>query len=151
MISQKLVELIEANAEELTGRWLKEVRVHRDTPKYRTLPEEELRQRAFHVYSHLGRWVGHEEHNEEVEESYKTLGAVRLREGFRLSEVVAALTITKNVLWVFVLSRGFFDSVVQVYQTLELYNSVVTYFDRAVLYTISGYETAAEQGLRRVS
>ena len=149
MISQRLVELIETHAEELTERWLKEVRVHRDTPKYRTFPEEELRLRAFHVYSHLGRWVGREEHIDEVEESYKALGAERLREGFRLSEVVAALTITKNVLWVFVLGRGFFDSVVQVYQTLELYNSVVTYFDRAVLYTIRGYEEARQVSLRR--
>jgi len=151
MISEKLMRLIETHADELTSRWLKEVRVHRDTQTYWTFPEDQLRMRAFDVYSRLGRWVGHEERNEEVAASYRALGAERLAEGFRLSEVVAALELTKNVLWVFVLGHGFFDSVVQVYQTLELYNSVVTYFDRAVFYTIRGYEDARETRLKRTA
>jgi hypothetical protein len=151
MISQKLVELIETHAEELTKRWLKEVRVHPGTPTYWTFPEEQLRKRAFDVYSRLGRWVGHEEHADEVEVSYAALGADRYHEGFRLSEVITALMLTKKQLWAFVLGHGFFDSVVQLYQALELYNSVVSYFDRAAIHTVRGYEEAAQVGLRRAS
>jgi hypothetical protein len=40
---------------------------------------------------------------------------------------------------------------VQLYQALELYNSVVSYFDRAVVYTIRGYEEAAQPGQRRAA
>jgi hypothetical protein len=149
MISEKLVRLIETHAGELTDRWIKEVRVHAGTPTYWTFPEEKLRARAFHVYSHLGRWIGQEEHTDEVQASYAALGAERFHEGFRLSEVVTALILTKKQLWAFVLGHGFFDSVVQLYQTLELYNSVVTYFDRAAVHTINGYEEAAQQALRR--
>jgi hypothetical protein len=149
MISQNLVRLIETHAEHLTERWLKEVRVHTDTPAYRTFPEDKLRQRAFEVYAHLGRWVGHEEHREEVERGYTALGAQRFQEGFPLSEVLAALLLTKKQLWLFVLEQGFFDSTVQLFQTLELYNNVVTYFDRAVLYAARGYEEAAQMRLKR--
>jgi hypothetical protein len=56
MISQKLVHLIETHAEDLTVRWLKDVRVHVDTPTYHTFPEEKLCQRACYVYAHLGGW-----------------------------------------------------------------------------------------------
>jgi hypothetical protein len=151
VISQKLVHLIETNADELTERWLKNVRIHPDTPTYRTFSDERLKKRALDVYAHLGRWVGYEEHHEEVERSYAALGAERCREGFALSEVLAALILTKNELWKFVQERGFFDSALQLYQTLELHNRVVAYFDRAVLYTARGYEEAARRGLRQTA
>ena len=151
MISQMLVRLIETHAEELTARWLKDVRVHPDTPMYRTFPDEKLKARAIHVYSHLGRWIGAEARCEEIQESYRALGAERFREGFRLSEVIAALMLTKKQLWIFVLEHGLLDSVVHLYQTLELYNSVTTYFDRAAFYTIQGYEEVVSAGLRRTA
>jgi hypothetical protein len=143
--------LIEAHADELTERWMKIVRVHPDTPTYRTFSDERLRKRAFDVYSRLGRWVGNEAHQAEVEQDYTALGAERLHEGFRLSEVIAALWLTKKELWSFILERGFLDSAVQLYQTLELYNSVVTYFDRATFYTVRGYEDAAQMQLRHTA
>ena len=151
MISQALVHLIETHADELTRRWMKIVRVHPDTQTYRTFSDDKLCQRAFEVYSRLGRWVGSEAHHAEVEESYTALGAERFREGFRLSEVIAALWLTKRELWGFVLERGLLDSAVQLYQTLELYNSVVAYFDRAAFYTARGYEEAAQQRLRHTA
>jgi hypothetical protein len=151
VISQKLVNLIETHAEDLTARWLRVVRVHPDTPSYRTFPEEKLVKRAVDVYGHLGRWVGSEQHRDEVQRNYMALGADRQREGFPLSEVVAALMLTKKELWGFVLERGFFDSAVQLYQTLELYNSVVAYFDRAAFYTIRGYEEAAQRALKQTA
>jgi hypothetical protein len=92
--------------------------------------------------------VGREEHREEVEQYYRALGAERFAEGFPLSEVIAALMLTKKALWGYVLEQGFFDSAVQLYQTLELYNNVVLYFDRAAVFTVRGYEEAARQKLR---
>ncbi len=151
MISQKLIRLIESNADELTDRWLKKVRVHPDTPTYRTFSDERLKKRALDVYAHLGRWVGYEEHQDEVERNYTALGAERYHEGFALSEVLAALILTRNELWLFIQERGFFDSALQLYQTLELYNRVVAYFDRAVLNAARGYEDAARQGLRQTA
>ena len=65
MISQRLVNMIEAHADELTRRWLKEVRQNRATAGYHSMPDATLCQRAFEVYAHLGRWVGSEERREE--------------------------------------------------------------------------------------
>jgi hypothetical protein len=46
MISEKLVKLIEDNADELTKSWLRDVRGNPTTPAYQTFPEEKLYQQA---------------------------------------------------------------------------------------------------------
>jgi hypothetical protein len=147
MISQRLVQLIESHADELTKRWLKDVRHNKDTPGYHTFPESELFKRAFDVYSHLGRWIGSEEHRAEVERDYTALGAARFREGFALSEVVEALFLTKRHLWWYVREHGSIDSAVHLYQSLELFECVARFFDRAVHHAVVGYE--GEAGLPR--
>jgi hypothetical protein len=143
MISQRLVLLIEKHADEIARRWLKDVQENPKTPGYHAFPEKTLYKRAFEVYSNLGRFVGSEEHRDEVKRIYLELGAERFHEGFLVSEVVEALSLTKRHLWWYIREHGLLDTAVQLYQGLELHNSVVLFFDRAVYYAIVGYEQAA--------
>jgi hypothetical protein len=149
MISQRLVQMIETHAEELTRRWLKEVRQSDATAGYHSLSDAILSKRAFDVYAHLGRWVGSEGQLEEVERTYTALGEERFREGLKLSEVVQALAMTKHQLWAYIRDYGLLDSVLQLNQSLELYNRVVLFFDRATYHTVVGYERAAGREERR--
>jgi hypothetical protein len=135
--------MIEAHADELTKRWLKEVRRSEATAGYHSLPDATLYERAFDVYARLGRWVGSEGHLEEVERTYTALGRQRYQEGLRLSEVVEALAMTKYELWAYIRDYGLLDSALALYQALELYNRVVLFFDRATHYLVVGYERAA--------
>jgi hypothetical protein len=148
MISQRLVNMIETHADELTKRWLKEVRQSQATAGYQPLPDATLCKRAFDVYAHLGRWVGGEERREEVERTYTALGEERFREGLKLSEVVEALAMTKYQLWAYIRDYGLLDSALHLHQALELYNRVVLFFDRASYYTVLGYERASAQAGR---
>ena len=143
MISQRLVDMIESHADELTRGWLKEVQRHEATPGYHSLPEATLYKRAFDVYANLGRWVGSEGRHEEGERVYTALGRERFHEGLPLSEVVEALALTKYQLWAYIREYGLLDSALQLYQAMELYNSVVLFFDRAAYYVIVGYERAS--------
>ncbi len=150
MISQRLVDMIESHADELTRGWLKEVQRHEATPGYHSLPEATLYKRAYDVYANLGRWVGSERRHEEVERAYTALGRDRFREGLPLSEVIEALNLTKYQLWAYIRDYGLLDSALQLYQALELYNSVVLFFDRAAYYIILGYERASSLAERKV-
>ncbi len=149
MISQRLVDMIETHADELTRSWLKEVRRSEATPGYHSLPEATLYQRAYDVYANLGRWVGSEGRHEEVERVYTALGRERFREGLPLSEVIEALNLTKYQLWAYIRDYGLLDSALQLYQALELYNSVVLFFDRAAHSITVGYERASSLAERR--
>jgi hypothetical protein len=140
-ISNKLVELIEQNAKQLSTNWLNDVTKHPDTPTYHTYDEEKLYNRAFDVFSRLSKWISKETSKEEIYEHYFALGVQRCHEGFALAEVIQALIITRRHIWLKVMAEGFLDTAVDMFKALELNNRVILFFDRAIHYTAQGYES----------
>jgi len=141
-VSQKLVELIENSADELTMNWLSDVKKSAKTPTYGNFNEKELFQRAFRVYSQLGKWLSRDTSKEEVKSYWTSLGRQRRQEDFALSEVIQAIALLRRHLWNKVQSEGLLDSAYDLFQAMELYNQVTLFFDRAVYYTALGYESA---------
>lgn len=139
LTSTKLVSLIEGNADELSRKWLAIVRKDESTPTYQKYDEEKLYKRAYSVYSQLSKWVSRDTTKSEIAKIYRELGKKRREEGFGLAEVVRALTITRRVLWVKVQSDGFLDTALDLRTAIELSNIVIVFFDRAIFYTIEGY------------
>jgi hypothetical protein len=139
-ISQKLVDLIERNAQELTSAWLEDVRKEVHLPTYRRFENTELYQRAFKVYSQLGKWISRETSKEEIARDYMALGAERKKEGFALAEVIQALILIRRNLWKKVMGEGLLDTTLDLYQAIELNNRVERFFDRAIYFTAVGFE-----------
>ncbi len=149
MISERLVKLIEDDADILTKNWLRDVRQNPTTPTYQNFPEEKLYQRAHFIYSQLGHWISRETGKGEVRSYYVKLGEERFNEGFGLYEVVSAIILLKRHLWLHVLSDGQLSTAFELYQSLELNNRVVLFFDRAVYYAIIGYEEAVRKRMAK--
>jgi hypothetical protein len=140
-ISERLVKLIEDHADTLTRAWMKDVLGRENLPHYHRLDPKELYDRAFSVYSQLGRWIDCDACNqEEVTRHYEALGAHRRTEGFALPEVIEALILIKRHLWLKVLSDGLLDTVLDLHKALELNNRVVRFFDRAIYCAAVGFE-----------
>ncbi len=139
-IFQKIVDLIERNASELTNNWLADVRRELSLPTYHRFDNLELYNRAYRVYSQLGRWISRETTKEEIARDYMALGAERRKEGFALSEVIQALILIRRNLWKKILEEGLLDTTLDLYQAIELNNRVMRFFDRAIYYTVVGYE-----------
>jgi len=139
-IFQKLVDLIERNAAELTNNWLADVRREMSLTTYQKFDNIELYNRAFRVYSQLGRWISRETTKEDIARDYMALGAERRKEGFALSEVIHALILIRRNLWKKILGEGILDTTLDLYQAIELNNRVTLFFDRAIYYTAVGYE-----------
>jgi hypothetical protein len=140
LISQKLVQLIERNADSLAKKWLADVQKHPDTPTYHRFNPAELYRRSYTVYSQLGKWISYETTRAEIAEYYMALGKQRRREGFAVSEVIQALIITRRHVWLKVSSEGLLDTALELLRAMELSNRVVLFFDRAIFYTAMGYE-----------
>ena len=138
--SRDLVQLIEQSAHELTKSCLKDLVTHWGTPTYHTYNEQELYQRAYTVYSQLGKWISRTTSKEDIAHHYMALGAQRRKEGFPLAEVVQALILIRRHLWFKVLRSGFLDTALELHQALDLNNRVLIFFDRAIYYTCKGYE-----------
>ncbi len=140
MVSRKLIKVIQDHSSDLARKWLQNVQKSYTTPTYQTFDEKALLERVQNVYSNLEKWL--EEETSQVERYYTDLGAERLEEGFKLSEVLSALSITKRVLWEHVLTQGLLDSALDLHQALELNSRVALFFDKAAYYIAVGYEKA---------
>jgi hypothetical protein len=140
VLSRKLVELVEHNADNLTKRWLADVKKHPGTKTYHTYDEKKLYQRAFTVYSQFDKWMSHETTKKDIENIYRALGKQRRQEGFALSEVIQALTITRRHIWLLVRSAGLLDTALDLHQAIDLINRSVLFFDRAIYFTAVGFE-----------
>jgi len=139
-VSRKLIDLIEKNADELTGNWLSEIRKDSSLTTYHRFDNAMLYDRAYRVYSQLGKWVSYETTKEQIAADYVALGAERRKEGFSLSEVIRAIILIRRILWRKIMEEGFLDTAFDLYQAIELNHRVTLFFDRAIYSTVCGYE-----------
>jgi hypothetical protein len=144
MISMKLVTMIEDHAEQLTAGLVTQLQRHPRTERYHKLPAAELHDRAYAVYRNLSKWIERESERE-IEASYGDLGQRRLQEGIPLSQVIFALMLTKDHLLSYIKLSGLSDSALDLYQELDLVRVVTQFFDRAIYYTVQGYEGDARR------
>lgn len=142
MLSQRLVSLIEAHADEMARQVVSEALTNPRTPHVRRFPPEEMQRRAYDVYHNLGRWLGQQAETA-IDETYSRLGRLRANEGIPLEEVVYAQLLIKHHLRHFVRGSGLGDSALDLYQEEELHLLVEQFFDRAIYYTVKGYGEAA--------
>lgn len=144
MISVKLVKMIEDHAEQLAQQFLKDVQTNPRTSAYHQFSTEELHDRTYDVYKNLSNWLM-EKTEKDVERKYMDLGRRRKQEKIPLSQVVFALSMTKSHLIDFVKRYGLADSALEFYQELELFYLLSQFYDRAIYYTICGYEEGKEE------
>ncbi len=141
MSVEKVIELIEKNSEALTKKWLEEVTRNTSTPTYHQFPPKKLFYRGQVIFSELGAWLQKNENQiDQVKGYFISEGRERVTEGFALHEVVSSLILIKKVLWDFAQTSGLVDSVFDLSRLLELNNQIVKFFDRAIYFTIVGYE-----------
>jgi hypothetical protein len=141
--SERLIKLIETQADDLAKELVQTLLEHPHTPSFHAYPPKELYERAFNLYHNLGVWISQKSEREDLARYYTAMGLQRRSEGFPLSEVLHSLNLMRRVLWQKVVEQGLLDTVLDFIQALELNHQVMLFFDRAILYTAKGYETEA--------
>jgi hypothetical protein len=156
MIFAKLIELIEANAERLTGDVAHALVTDQRTWSFRRVPRKELEERIFEIYRHLGDWIG-EPDDARVQAEFEAWGHRRFGQGMQLSEIVCAVIILKQHLRRYIRDHGLVDAAspradseyvlpMHLYGLQELNARVGEFFDRALYYLALGYEAEARAG-----
>jgi hypothetical protein len=141
MFGLKLVRVIERHSEELALELARQVRGSERTCDFKKIPSEELHLAALDVYRHLEEWLL-QKREEDIEKRFRTIAASRAARGVRLPQLVWALIISRNNLWCFLQRDCFNDNILQVIGELEVERMLNQFFDRAVYYSILGYEEA---------
>lgn len=140
-LSSRLTGIVETHAARLTRDTVKKLQSSHQTRSYSKLPAGELYYRVNEVYQNLGRWLW-EKTDEAIQSWYKELGERRFAEGIPLSEVLWALTLTKQQLVDDLDACAIVDSAMDLYRRQELDRVIGHFFDRAIYYTAAGYELA---------
>ncbi len=139
-LSDKLVMLIEKNADIITKHWLEEVNTRKSTPSYAKYDPQALFSRNNEVIRQFDDFLGGKYSDKDIRKFYRKLGKDRKKEGFALSEVLSALSLSRKCIWEFALSHGMWDKPIGIYIALELERRMMLFFDKAAYHISRGYE-----------
>ena len=139
MLAYRLVRLIETHSDALAASLLEKVHRSPLVQDYRKVPGEELKQRVYEIYRHLGDWLlSKSEHD--IETRYTEIGGRRSAQGVPLSQVAWTIILTKENLWEFLKREAVMERPTEVYGELEMLQLLDQFFDRAIFYASIGYE-----------
>jgi len=144
MLSDRLVQIIQDHAGELTQGVLNDLAKNPSTAAYHMLPRTELHNRVYDVYRNLGQWIT-EKAEGPVSSTYMALGRTRRAEEIPLQQVVQALIVTKRHIVSYVRSSLPVDTAVELHQEEELNLMLGRFFDNAIYFTVKGYEQASAE------
>lgn len=140
LLSDKLIRIIEQNADIISLRWLEDVKTNKSTPTYANFATETSLHRNRIVIAQFNKWLGGYYTNEDIRVFYRHLGKDRKTEGFMMSEVISALSLTRKHIWEFALSQQMWTKALDIYVALELERRMMLFFDKATFYIARGYE-----------
>jgi len=146
MLLYRLVRLIETHSQALASSLLLRVQESEHTRAYRSVPPEELKERVYEIYRHLGEWLmGKTEFD--IEKRYLEIGERRAQQGVPFSQVAMTIMLTKENLWDFLKKESVIDRPVEVFGELEMLQLLEQFFDHAIFYAALGYEQAVATGV----
>lgn len=141
MTLYRLVRLIETHSNELASCLLNRVRSSEATPDYYLVADEDLKERVYEIYRHLGDWLITRDEFD-LEQRYEKIGARRADQNVPFSQVAWAIVLTKDNLWEFLKLHSEMERPVEVFGELELLQLLDLFFDRALYFAAVGYEKA---------
>lgn len=146
MLLYRLVRLIESHSQALAASLLSRVQDSEHTRDYCNVPPEELKERVYEIYRHLGEWlIGKTEFD--IEKRYLEIGERRAQQHVPMSQVAMVIILTKENLWEFLKKESVIDRPVEVFGELEMLQMLEQFFDHAIFYAAVGYERAMAAGL----
>src|SRR5580704_3605583 len=133
MLAYRLVRLIENNSGALAAGLLKKVQASDCTSSYHHVPPDELKQRVYEIYRHLGDWLlGKSEFD--IERRYREIGARRAQQQVPVSQVIWTITLTKENLFAFMQRESVLDRPAEVFGEFELLQLLQQFFDHAIYF-----------------
>jgi 8-oxo-dGTP diphosphatase len=143
-----LVEIITRDAHLIAENWAMEVVSHPSTQNYSRLPKDEVYEQARAVISQLGQWlIRPGENMDEIWKGFQKSGAEGRRKGYRLSEMISALSRIREHIFTRVLAQGgVWKNPVKIYQSINIVSRVNLFYDKAIYHMARGFESGEESG-----
>ena len=144
MYAFKLIRLIETRADQLSEALMHRLKKNdRCGDLLQRVPSDELRSRSHEIYRDLSDWLLLKTESE-LEERYVVLGMKRATQGVPYTDLLWAVTTTKEYLWEFMLAEGLFEEPIDLFGEIDLLYSMDRFFNRILYFVAIGYERARQ-------
>ncbi|ABF39952.1 conserved hypothetical protein [Candidatus Koribacter versatilis Ellin345] len=141
IMAYRFVRLIETHSEGLAKALRKKIENCPKLVDYHNVPAEELTERVYEVYRHLGEWLlGKTE--ADIEQRYSAIGKKRAQQGVPSCQVTWTICLVKENLWDYLKQESVIERPAEIFGELEVLELLDQFFDRAIYYAAVGHEQA---------
>lgn len=150
MVSSKLIDLVKNNIEKMNKEWVNRVKASEHMKTYKKLSDTELHNRNIRFFKNLVVWLNEGGSHEEIKTYFSKIGRERYHENIPLEEINFSIITAKKVLWELILSQGFFDNALAIYQALEMLTLVYNFFDMGYFYISKEYSEEVYETVQKL-
>jgi hypothetical protein len=141
VLSDELVKIIDARSNDLAYVWYEDVSKSQYTPHIKTLSRDEGLNMSLKVLKKLSDWLKPGVKGE-TRQTFVRFGEQSYFKGFKMDEMIQLLILLKRHIWLHLLAEGIMTTNIEVYQALDVNNKVVLFFDRAIYFSLIGFQQA---------
>jgi hypothetical protein len=142
LLAYRLVKLIETHSDGLARSLQHRYRQCNKCSAYANVPDNELTEKVYDVYRHLGDWLlGKTE--SDIESRYLEIGAQRAAQGVPVSQVVWMISLVRENLWDYLQKHAQLERAAEIFGELELLEMLDQFFHLATYYAALGHERAS--------
>ncbi len=150
ILAYRFVRLIEEHSQGLAKALEHRIEHCPKLADYHNVPAEELTERVYEVYRHLGEWlIGKTEID--IEKRYSEIGRKRALQGVPASQVTWTICLVKENLWDYLKQESVIERPAEIFGELELLEMLDQFFDRAIFYAAVGHERATATMLQEAN
>lgn len=139
MLSDKLIWLVEREADRLEKRWAEMLRDHPATTSYHTLDDADLERSIREVYRRLGHYIESNSNVQELADLFMNIGIQRRKQGIPLHELVFAIILARRNIWNFIMEEETALSTLQYHRINEFWQRITNFFDKNIYFVVCGY------------
>lgn len=145
--ANKLIEVTERHADEISKQWCQAVRSNPRTTSYHRLTAEECFPRAVDFYKNLRRIYFSEKPYTEVKEYFALYAKQSFNDGIPLSEAIYSLIMMRRHMWLFAEFQATFVTATEQREAVESINKTIRLFDHGIYIVTRQYEEMSKMRL----
>ena len=149
MRALKLVQHMKNNAESMSAAVVEKIRTSdRCNELMAKVPAEEQKRHAMDTYTALTDWLANES-DSSLQDRYIAFGLRRANQEVPFSQVFWAVCIASEHLWDYMQQECLLEEPVEFWCGVMLLHSLKQFFDRALYFTLLGYQKAGKDTVIR--
>lgn len=136
--SIKLLDVLEANLDEIAAHWTADVKKNKRTMHYRDVPDEKLSLQAIKFYSQLRNMLTAPNRYEKAQEFFMHYSRTCYENSIPLHEAIYALNMMRRHMWLYAEFQAIFINALEHNQAIDSVMRIMLMIDYAV-YEITQY------------